>query len=512
MTRSNTIPPRTLQHALTAAHKLGLEPFLSDAGNFLGMTCPICRDHDTPATAYIVLRDGILIPECAGCNNDVDPGILETLGAIDGLIQSNGNGNEPSTNGTPRNLGTQTWRAFEQAAGEDVPCIIKGLWPESALGFIGAAPKAGKTWLGLDIAIAVATGTPVFGSFPVPRALPVLYVALEGHKAAIRTRIGCIARGHGVHPEDVDALTNLHLAYKPKGINLAQPDWAAALCESALEINARFVIVDVLRRAAQIKENDASSFMELVDLLNPISDAGTALAMLHHFNKVNEQTSQRTPAERMAGSGAMFGAFDVGLFITKSESGARRLTIHTDIRDLPAPPRFLVNLQGVGTGQHGGFTYRDNLRLTMEDAPAEKHGKAPAHEIRDWIINDHGGAASPGEIQLHFGISDTLLRSRRDELSVLGIQYLGSGRSTRYEAPLPQTPNNPEVGATLGSPEPPQTPNLLRRGSGVWGQEPVPTQDRPKEDFGVVTLLDDPDAGYWSMLDAIREPEAKENE
>ena len=32
----------------------------------------------------------------------------------------------------------------------------------------------------------------------------------------------------------------------------------------------------------------------------------------------------------MAGSGAMFGAFDVGLFITKSENGARKLTIHTE--------------------------------------------------------------------------------------------------------------------------------------------------------------------------------------
>lgn len=420
-----------------------------------------------------------------------------------------------STNGThpARSLGAQNWRDFEQNAGEEVSCIIKGLWPEGALGFIGAAPKAGKTWLGLDIAIAVATGTPVFGAFAVPAALPVLYVALEGHKAAIRTRIGCIARGHGVHPEDPGALTNLHVAYKPRGINLAQPDWAAALCDDATRLGARFVIVDVLRRAAQIKENDASSFMELVDLLNPISDAGIALGMLHHFNKVNENTSQRTPAERMAGSGAMFGAFDVGLFITKSENGARKLTIHTDVRDLAAPPRFLVTLQGVGSGEHGGFGYRDNLRLVLEDAPSTKAVKAPARDIRDWIVNDHGGSAAPVEIRLHFDISEGLLRDRRDELALLGIRYTGTGTSTKYEA-TPQTPQYPATGENAGSPEHPALDPYYVKGS-ECGATAAPSKQTELDitaGSNEVLLTDEDDAGYWAMLNAINDPEAKEHE
>lgn len=417
-----------------------------------------------------------------------------------------------STNGAHQNpvMGVQPWRDFEQTAGRDVTCIINGLWPEAALGFIGAAPKAGKTWLGLDMAISVATGTPVFGSFAVPEAHPVLYVALEGHRAAIRSRIGCLARGHGVPPE-LDGLDNLHLAYKPKGINLAQRDWAHALCQNAISIGARFVIVDVLRRAAQIKENEASSFMELVDLLQPLNDAGIALGMLHHFNKVNEQTSQRTPAERMAGSGAMFGALDVGLFITKSENGARKLTVHTDIRDLAAPQKFLVNIVGTGSGQYGGFTYLDTAQLQMEDAPLDKPTKAPAHEIRDWIIKEHGGAASPGEIQLHFKISDTTLKSRRDQLAALGVQYLGEGRNTRYEAALPQTPNHPKVGVTLGSPEAPQSAPLLRKGVRTLGSDPLPTQDQAELEFGV-NPTDEDDTGYWAMLNAIHDPEAKEHD
>ena len=243
--------------------------------------------------------------------------------------------------------------------------------PEGALGFIGAAPKAGKTWLGIDIAISVATGTPVFGAFPVPQPLPVLYVALEGHKAAIRTRIGCITRGHGKHPEDQHALTNLHLAYKPKGINLASPDWAQALIEDAITLGARFVIIDVLRRAAQIKENDASSFMELVDLLAPISHAGISLGMLHHFDKVNEMTSGRTPAERMAGSGAMFGALDVGLFIAKSEAG------HASSRSTPTSA---TSQRQPSSSSPSKAKARTPRRLHVHRQPAPRHGRRTTTE------------------------------------------------------------------------------------------------------------------------------------
>ena len=38
--------------------------------------------------------------------------------------------------------------------------LVEQLWCAQAVGVIGGAPKCAKTWLGLDMALSVATGTP----------------------------------------------------------------------------------------------------------------------------------------------------------------------------------------------------------------------------------------------------------------------------------------------------------------------------------------------------------------
>jgi AAA domain len=48
----------------------------------------------------------------------------------------------------------------EVDAAGTVAWLIRGLWPADAYGVLGADPKVGKTWLALDLAVAVASGSP----------------------------------------------------------------------------------------------------------------------------------------------------------------------------------------------------------------------------------------------------------------------------------------------------------------------------------------------------------------
>jgi hypothetical protein len=50
--------------------------------------------------------------------------------------------------------------------------LVEPLWGDSSVGVIGGAPKCAKTWLGLDLALSVATGTPCLGRYAVPRPTP----------------------------------------------------------------------------------------------------------------------------------------------------------------------------------------------------------------------------------------------------------------------------------------------------------------------------------------------------
>jgi RecA-family ATPase len=54
------------------------------------------------------------------------------------------------------------------------PWLIERLWAEQAVGVVGGAPKCGKTWLALELAVAVASGRDALGQFAVLTPGPVL--------------------------------------------------------------------------------------------------------------------------------------------------------------------------------------------------------------------------------------------------------------------------------------------------------------------------------------------------
>ena len=70
---------------------------------------------------------------------------------------------------------------------QDQRWLVQQLWGESAVGIIGGAPKCCKTWLGLDLALSVATGTACLGKYAVPQPGPVLvYLRCYKHLRSVR--------------------------------------------------------------------------------------------------------------------------------------------------------------------------------------------------------------------------------------------------------------------------------------------------------------------------------------
>ena len=72
--------------------------------------------------------------------------------------------------------------------------IVEGLLHEGMLLF-GGKSKRGKSWLMLDLALSVATGSRVWGHFTVPEPQPVLYMALEDGRGRIKQRLHDIRPG-----------------------------------------------------------------------------------------------------------------------------------------------------------------------------------------------------------------------------------------------------------------------------------------------------------------------------
>ena len=82
--------------------------------------------------------------------------------------------------------------------------LVEGLWGASSVGVIGGAPKCAKTWLGLDMALSVATGTACLGKYAVPQPGPVLVYLAEDALPVVRERVAGMARHRGLDLAGVD--------------------------------------------------------------------------------------------------------------------------------------------------------------------------------------------------------------------------------------------------------------------------------------------------------------------
>ena len=82
--------------------------------------------------------------------------------------------------------------------------LIESMWAYAAVGIIGGPPKCCKSWLGLDMALSVASGSPCLGQFPVQRPGPALIFLAEDALPAVRERIEALCTHRQIHIESLD--------------------------------------------------------------------------------------------------------------------------------------------------------------------------------------------------------------------------------------------------------------------------------------------------------------------
>src|SRR5439155_173465 len=88
--------------------------------------------------------------------------------------------------------------------------LIEDLWAAEAVGIVGGEPKCGKSFLALDVAVAVASGAPCLRRFRPARTGRVLLFAAEDALHVVRARLVGIAQAAGV------AFDTLDMAIEPR--------------------------------------------------------------------------------------------------------------------------------------------------------------------------------------------------------------------------------------------------------------------------------------------------------
>jgi hypothetical protein len=131
----------------------------------------------------------------------------------------------------------------------------------------------------------------------------------------------------------------------------------------------------------------------------------------------------------------MFGALDVGIFITGTDDRGRKMRLDFATRDIAVPDPIGIHLIGEGTGTNGSLTYDDTATIVISDViPGETTMKAPPSEIAEFIRKH--GRTTPKAIMDHFAISEGTLANRREAL--VEKHGIGHRRGVYFDRGNPQ--------------------------------------------------------------------------
>ena len=171
------------------------------------------------------------------------------------------------------------WRLSERDP--ELRWLVTHLWSQDAVGIVGGEPKCCKSFLALDLAVAVAGGVPCLRRFAVPSPGRVLLYAAEDAHQIVRRRLDGIALAAGVDLRDLD----IQVITAPT-LRLDLPADRAALQEAVARLQPKLLILDPFVRLHRIDENASGEVAPLLAYLRELQRRyALAVLVVHHAKK-----------------------------------------------------------------------------------------------------------------------------------------------------------------------------------------------------------------------------------
>jgi hypothetical protein len=206
-------------------------------------------------------------------------------------------------------------------SGPQTQWLIDELWAEQAVGILGGEPKCCKTFLALDMAVSVASGTPCLRQFPVRQKGSVLLFPAEDSLAVVRRRL-----------EGICAVAGLPLASLPidvitvPALRLDREADTKLLTNTVESIQPDLLILDPLIRLHRADENDASQMAGLLSFLRHLQRTfQVAIVVVHHARK---GSGSGRPGQALRGSSELHGWGDSNLYLRRHKETLSLTTEH----------------------------------------------------------------------------------------------------------------------------------------------------------------------------------------
>jgi len=228
------------------------------------------------------------------------------------------------------------WRLAERAP--ELRWLVTQLWSQEAVGIVGGEPKCCKSFLALDLAVAVAGGVPCLRRFAVTDPGRVLLYAAEDASEIVRRRLEGIAIAAGVELRDLD----IQVITVPT-LRLDLPADRLALQETVATLQPRLLILDPFVRLHRVDENASGEVAPLLAYLRELQRRyAVAVLVVHHAKK---GAGNVRAGQALRGSSEFHAWGDSNLYLRRDGDA---LTLTVEQRAAPALKPMKIELVEVG--------------------------------------------------------------------------------------------------------------------------------------------------------------------
>lgn len=232
-----------------------------------------------------------------------------------------------------------TWRPKLKSAASllktefrPVRWVIDGLLPEGTY-LLASRPKVGKSWLALQMTLAVATAAPMFGRRASKGG--AIYLALEDNDRRIQQRMNKVLGDRLIDEADLE---NLSFETQWSRGSDAAADLAVVLEKTP---DVRLVVIDTLERIRERGPANGNLYSEDYGAIAPfksLSDRfGVTILIVHHVRK----GAADDPLDQVSGTLGLSGSAD-GVLVLNRPRGEARGELHLIGRDIEQEGAFIV--------------------------------------------------------------------------------------------------------------------------------------------------------------------------
>ena len=209
------------------------------------------------------------------------------------------------------------------------PVIIDGFLRQGEIMNIIAAPKTGKSWFVLALALHVATGRDWLGH--TCKATKVLIIDNELHRETYSQRLALVMKAMGISRSELRERLEI-LPLRGKWTSL---EYIGSKAEKFREKGYGLIVVDAFYRALPkgTVENDNGAITDLYNMLDRFASMiGCSFALIHHTSKGNQ--SMKSITDVGAGAGSQSRAADTHMTLREHKDDGY-LVLESVVRSFP---------------------------------------------------------------------------------------------------------------------------------------------------------------------------------